>query len=400
MTHATLLARIYVGNGKSRYVRVLYSKNHRPIAVDRATYYLRPGSGDRTPIRVGKDLDIAFAEQLNFEKGQSSRPVIRTNVTPIAAARLTLSEAAERYITRSRQMRPKTYNGYRNAVNLFTASCKKTYFDEISRDDLLDFKYFLQRHYVSPKTSKPIGESTVFNYFLKTMVFLNDCGIWKYVKREDWMQKKDWPVNVDKRNKSKKYAIYAEAEMAAMLSVADVIEEALTRFLVGKGFRIGEAAVAQWKDIDWKAKTISVRFKPEFKFKPKDWEERTIAVSDALLDCLKKYRRHAAENGLIFPSPVKGVVDKHLDRIVLSLINKANLAGYPVKKPKKPCHAFRVLYATRRHQQGVDIETLRDELGHSEIGTTQLYLRSTNTKSDKHRARINKADQFEIAAIA
>jgi integrase len=64
---------------------------------------------------------------------------------------------------------------------------------------------------------------------------------------------------VDKRNKNKKYAVYAEAEMAAMLRVADVIEEALTRFLVGTGFRIGEAAVAQWKDIDWKAKTISVR---------------------------------------------------------------------------------------------------------------------------------------------
>jgi hypothetical protein len=31
MTDAALLARIYVGNGKSRYTRVLY-KNHRPIA--------------------------------------------------------------------------------------------------------------------------------------------------------------------------------------------------------------------------------------------------------------------------------------------------------------------------------------------------------------------------------
>ena len=59
------------------------------------------------------------------------------------------------------------------------------------------------------------------------------------------MQKKDWPVNVDKRNKSKKYATYAEREIAAMLRVADNSEEALVRFLAGTGFRIGEAAVAE-----------------------------------------------------------------------------------------------------------------------------------------------------------
>jgi site-specific recombinase XerD len=67
-------------------------------------------------------------------------------------------------------------------------------------------------------------------------------------------------------------------------------------------------------------------------------------------------------------------VDKHLDRVIHCVIDKANYAGYHVKKPKKPCHAFRVLYATRRHQNGVDIETLRQELGHSDISTT---LRST-----------------------
>jgi integrase/recombinase XerD len=227
----------------------------------------------------------------------------------------------------------------------------------------------------------------VFNYFLKTMVFLNDRGITKYVAKEDWVQKKDWPINVDKRNKNKKYATYLEEEIAAMLQVANDTEEALIRFLLGTGFRIGETAVAEWMDVDWEDKTISVRFKPKFGFKPKDYEERSIVVSDTLLACLKKYRGSAAEDALIFPSPTTGTVDKHLDRVIHCVIDKANQAGYPVKKPKKPCHAFRVLYATRRHQNGVDIETLRHELGHSDISTTQIYLRSADRKSDKHRAR-------------
>jgi integrase len=184
---------------------------------------------------------------------------------------------------------------------------------------------------------KPIGESTVFNYFLKTMVFLNDRRIGKHVTREDWVQKKDWPVNVDKRNKNKKYATYTEQEVAAMIQVADSVEEALTRFLVGTGFRIGEAAVAEWMDINWEDKTISIRFKPKFGFKPKDYEERTIAVSDTLLAFLKKYRNSAPNDALVFPSPAAQTVDKHLDRIINSLMRCAIARSGSAKSKKPAC---------------------------------------------------------------
>jgi hypothetical protein len=81
-------------------------------------------------------------------------------------------------------------HGAASAVNLFLASCRKTYFDQICRDDMLDFLHDLQTR-PSRETGNPIGESTVLNYFLKTMVFLNLQGIGKYVAREEWVQKKD-----------------------------------------------------------------------------------------------------------------------------------------------------------------------------------------------------------------
>ena len=401
MAHYTLIARINTGNGKFPFVNVQFSKNHRPIPMEGATYYLRPSGGNRTPIKIGKDVGVAHAALIQMEDGKpldniAVSATARPSIIPATAPRKTVAEAAREYIERSRQKSHKTYLGYRKAVNLFVSNCKKTYFDEIRRDDMLDYLYGL-RTYVSPNTGKAIGDSTVFNYFLKTVVFLNDRGIGKYVAKEDWVQKKDWPINVDKRNKNKKYATYREDEVAAMLQVADSTEEALTRFLVGTGFRIGEAAVAEWIDINWKDKSISVRFKPKFGFRPKDYEERSIPVSDTLLACLKKYQRNAPDEALIFPSPESRMVDKHLDRIINMLIDKANKAGYSVTKPKKPCHAFRVLYATRRHQNGVDIESLRQELGHSDITTTQIYLRSADKKSDQHRARINDADKFSMA---
>src|ERR1700751_2804766 len=95
------------------------------------------------------------------------------------------------------------------------------------------------------------------------------------------------------------------------------------------------------------------------------------------------------------PVPIAGAT-YYLRRSGGARTRKANRAGDQVKKPRKPCHAFRVLYATRRHQKGVDIETLRQELGHSDISTTQIYLRSADRKSDRHRERINQADRFSL----
>ena len=196
-----------------------FSKSHRPIPIENATCYIRSSSGKRTPIKIGRDITVAHTALIRMEDERlsdipASLSMTPQSVIPTAAHRKTVREAAKEYIERSKQKSHKTYLGYRNAVNLFVTSCKKTYFDQICRDDMLDFLYYLRTR-APRETGKPMGESAVFNYFLKTMVFLNDRGIGKNVLREDWVQKKDWPVNVDKRNKNKKYATYTEQEVAA-----------------------------------------------------------------------------------------------------------------------------------------------------------------------------------------
>ncbi len=70
MAHYTLIARINAGNGKFPFVNVQFSKNHRPIPIEGATYYLRPSnSGKRTPIRVGKDVGAAHTALIRVDYG-------------------------------------------------------------------------------------------------------------------------------------------------------------------------------------------------------------------------------------------------------------------------------------------------------------------------------------------
>jgi hypothetical protein len=122
-------------------------KSHRPIPIEGATYYLRPSNGGkRTPIRIGKDLALAHTALIGMDYGQPFEAPTAVHAdlpstVPSTIARKTVGDAAREYIERSKQKSRKTYLGYRAAVNLFVASCKKNYFDEICRDDMLDFLY-------------------------------------------------------------------------------------------------------------------------------------------------------------------------------------------------------------------------------------------------------------------
>jgi site-specific recombinase XerD len=158
---------------------------------------------------------------------------------PATVPRKTVAEAAQDYIERSSQKSRKTFIGYRTSVKLFVQNCSKTYFDEIRRDDMLDYLCFLRKCNIVENRWPVRGVHRV-QLLSQDIVFLNDRGITKYVAKEDWVHKKDWPINVDKRNKNKKYDAYLEEEIAAILQVANGTEEALIRFLLGTGFRIGE----------------------------------------------------------------------------------------------------------------------------------------------------------------
>jgi len=146
MAHYTLIARINAGNGRFPFVNVQFTKTHRPIPIAAATYYLRRSGGAHTPIRIGKDLAAAHAALLHMDDREVPNKVREVTLgtpsnEPVSSQRKTVVDEAREYLERSKQKSRKTYIGYRTAVNLFAQSCKKTYFDEIRRDDMLDYVY-------------------------------------------------------------------------------------------------------------------------------------------------------------------------------------------------------------------------------------------------------------------
>jgi hypothetical protein len=107
MAHYTLIARMNAGDGNFPFVNVQFSKNHRPIPMEGATYYLRASSCTRTPIRIGKDLNAAHAALITMEDDNPPNntallPVKRSSVVRVPEPRKTVAQAAREYIERSK----------------------------------------------------------------------------------------------------------------------------------------------------------------------------------------------------------------------------------------------------------------------------------------------------------
>ena len=377
-----------------RYHRAEYTRSGKPKKPDGAFYLRYVESGDRKRQRLNTTDPNEAALLMHKHEAQLTAAAhgisltLASPINPAAKDSVTIEDAATMYLELSKTKSNKTLRAYSRAVNLFLDFCAANAVTSlpVDRDIMLMFKAWLMG-------LKEATDSFVHDNFLRVATFLNDRGY--HVP----LQRKDWPKV--SRDPDAKYEIYTEQEVASMLAVADTEDADLILFFAGTGFRLLEVSHAQYSDINWKESAIRVADKPQWGFKTKDREAKWIEISKALLDALKRRleREGAKDDDLIFPGR-SGRPNRHLDRRINDVIRQANKAGYKVKRPRKPCHAFRVLFACRRAEAGVPIEQVRMWLRHSDIQTTQIYLRSMPQGNKKLRAKIDAADDFCSSALA
>ena len=365
-------------NGNHRYLPAVWSGNGRlkpnvalANGIERKVegqYYLRFTEGGKRRFEsVGGDAAMAVAAAQKKAAALKAKAVGVAIVEDSKTDRIKLVDAIAEYKSEIEEHKAwATYRAYSTALDLFVKSCKKTHVDEVSRACIMSFSAALKK--------AEFAERTVFNRFGYVYTFLKRYG------KAGLVGKNDWPKFEDIE-----YEIYTEEDVRKMLEACETLSErALVMLASGTGFRKGEIAHAECTDINFTEKTIQTRSKPKWEFTTKDHEQRIIPVSDSLLEMLKQHCV-TLDGPLLFPTRNE-MPDDHLNRILMRIAKRAG-----IKVPVKPCHAFRTYYATSLLRNGVDIYTVQRMLGHSDIETTQGYLRAVKRNDPKLREQVNAA---------
>jgi len=356
------------GNGRIKPGVALVGGVERKVE---GSYYLRfTEDGKRRFVWVGDDPAEAIMAARKMEttlKAKALGLAVKSPLPETPSERIKLADAIADYKAETKEHKSRrTYLNYAHALDLFVKLCPKSYVDEVGRGCIMAFAAGLKKD--------GNGERTVFNRFSYVYTFLKRYG------KAGIIGKNDWP-----KFEETEAEIYSEGDVTKMLAACETVaERALILFASGTGFRHGEIAHAEVSDIDMVEGVIQTRSKPEWKFTTKDHEQRIVAVAKPLLEVLKELGP-TLDGPLLFPTR-QGKPNTHLDRIVVGIAKRAK-----VEVPSKPMHAFRALYATRLVRSGVDIYTVQQFLGHSDIETTQGYLRAVKRSDPRLREQVNAA---------
>ncbi|MBL6804611.1 MAG: tyrosine-type recombinase/integrase [Pseudomonadales bacterium] len=130
---------------------------------------------------------------------------------------------------------------------------------------------------------------------------------------------------------------------------------------INTGMRRGELFDLRWSDVSLSSKLISVRGETT-----KSGYTRHIPLTDEASSCLAEWKAANGSRELVFPSPVNG---KRLDNINSSwkgLMKRAQIENFRF-------HDLRHHFASSLVMRGVDLNTVRELLGHRDLKTTLCY---------------------------
>lgn len=333
-----------------------------------------------TPLRGNLDTAVlAFREfEADYHRRIAGSELLHdfTANKPAPSNRVTIAGSIENYLLKCKAdgLRLTSIDAYRGALLGFKASCKKTYVDELTEEDLMvGYRLWMQK---TVRTNKGEGQRNIT--FNKRTGMVNT---WVKTFVKGGLLNEDWKLPVVRKQPDK----YDAETMQAIWKAATEEESLLLRFYVYTGCRNREIATAEYSDIDAKARTFQVQAKPHIivrgeGWQPKTGEERTQVLPKKFVEELM-VRKKGSESNLIFPARRSGKVDMDLIQYLKNAIDRAGLKG------RFTLHKFRRT-AISNAIDDFGVRRAMAFAGHSNIATTNKYAAREDMTDPKIRREV------------
>jgi len=281
----------------------------------------------------------------------------------------------------------KTQENYKRYLDKFVSWLKKTNKTdlkphELSNEDIWAYRLYLSRF--QGQKGHPLKKVTQNYYLIALRVFLS------YFVAKDVDCIPPDKITLPKDAKAEKTVKFLNLDQVEKLLLAPNIKKkdglrdrAILEALFSTGLRVAELVNLN------KEQFTNIKDKKDLELGiiGKGGHSRTVYFSERALSWVKRYleTRKDKEKALFINYRARKDAESRLTaRSIERIVKKyAILAGVPIFTSP---HTLRHSYATDLLNQGVDLRTIQEFLGHRNIVTTQVYTHVTNKRlRDVHR---------------
>jgi integrase/recombinase XerD len=237
-------------------------------------------------------------------------------------------------------------NSYPKQIAKFLKYIRKENF-EVQTGDILDYYSYLKT-LISSRTKKPLSDNYLHTILLSIKLYFD------YLQRTGTIKISPYQLKI-KAPKSEERKVFTDEEIRKLYNKSSQLQTIILHLCYACGLRRTEATELKIKDIDLENCLLYIR-------KGKGKKRRVIPFTKQVKKDFEKFLETRARNQdekLITQNPYEEF---------RKLLTKTGLEnkGFTL-------HCLRHTIATQLLEQGMELEKVRDFLGHEYLGTTQIY---------------------------
>ncbi len=241
-------------------------------------------------------------------------------------------------------------NNYPKQIRTFLSHFKKS-FTEIYTQDILEYHSHLKTT-KGTRTKKPFSESYIHSILLAIKLYF------EYLQRTGAIKINPYQLKI-KSPKSEERKIFTQEEIQKLYNKSTQLQTIILHLCYACGMRRNEAVELKTNDIDLENCLLYIR-------KGKGKKRRVIPFTKQVkkdIEFFLSVEKNKTENLL-------NITATRIYEEFKKLLKKVEL-----ENQKFTLHCLRHTIATQLLEQGMELEKVRDFLGHEYLGTTQIYTR-------------------------